>query len=711
MYATLLTIQYIAILILMGDLIFLINQKANAVQRDLVVLHFSMLITVMAYTAEMQATSMDVMKLCVKIGYIGKPINILMVFFLVLDYLKVDLAVWVKTVMTSIQMFITLLVYTFDSHQLFYTTVKYVDTGLFPHLEKGHGVFYNAYTVALVVYGLATVITCIVSAVKSRGKQRLMLATLAVIVSIPFVGFGLYSSKVTMGYDATVIGYAVASVVFAFLFRNYDVFETVTVATSDVFRHLGVGLIVYDENGVLLHMNNLAEKMRISSRVDALSQMDEPYKYDGALYNIERFEIVDQGVNYGVAYVINDVTSDFNYKKRLQEEKERADEASKAKSQFLSSMSHDIRTPMNAILGMTQVAKIHLDDKQKVSDCLDKVTISGNHLLELINQVLDMNKIESGKYEVSSDSFDLIELFEEIDNMSTPLAEAKNQTYIKNLDGIRHRYVKSDRSKLSQIVMNLLSNAFKYTDFDGRIELTVTESEGDEVSGYTIEVRDNGIGMDEEYLKIIFDPFTRSADERVKKAQGTGLGTAITKQFVELLGGTVSVTSKLGEGSVFTVNIPMTHTKEEEAVTTKKDIRDVAELDLSQKRALLVEDNEFNAELAIEIFSMTGITVDRVADGQEACETLEKAADGYYDIVFMDVNMPRLNGYDATTRIRSWDRQYTKNVPIIAMTADAFADDIQRAKECGMDAHLAKPIDFNKLFMTLTEYCSSSDIA
>jgi len=531
-------------------------------------------------------------------------------------------------------------------------------------------------------------------------------------------------------------------------------------------------------------------------------------------------------------------------KKALEDAYEAASRANSAKSDFLSNMSHDIRTPMNAIIGMTAIAGTHIDDKERVQDCLQKITVSSKHLLGLINEVLDMSKIESGKLDLNAEDFDLSDLVDNLLSMVKPQIEAMHHELSVDIRGITHEHVTGDSQRLQQAFMNLMSNAIKYTPDGGRIKLTISEKPTNrpKIGCFEFVFEDNGIGMSEEYLKHVFDPFSRADDERVAKKQGTGLGMSITRNIVNMMNGDIEVESKLGEGTKFTVtiflalqdvdaaednaalqNLPVLVTDDDkitcisavdilkqlgmdgewvltgaEAVekaverhkrnddyfavildwkmpgmdgieTTKAlrkaignevpiiiisaydwsdielearsaganafiskplfksrmshlfkglvnkdsgiglaknkdELERIGKEDFSGRRVLLVEDNELNAEIAGEILEMTHLTVDHAKDGKEALDKMVRCKDGYYDAVFMDIQMPIMNGYEATRAIRSIDRPYLKKVPIIAMTANAFAEDVEAARDVGMNEHIAKPIDFAQLVNVLNKW-------
>ncbi len=535
-------------------------------------------------------------------------------------------------------------------------------------------------------------------------------------------------------------------------------------------------------------------------------------------------------------------------KKRQEEQQEAllaayeaANHASAAKSSFLANMSHDIRTPMNGIIGMTAIAGAHLDDKERVADCLSKIMVASKHLLGLLNEVLDMSKIESGKIELQDEEFSLPDLVDDLITIVKPQIEARRHEFFVSVRGIEHENVIGDSQRIQQVFLNLLSNAVKYTPEGGKVQLILSEKlfRRKGVGCYEIVFEDNGIGMDKEFLKRLFEPFTRAEDSRVAKIQGTGLGMTITRNIVQLMNGRIDVKSEPDKGSRFTVTIflklqegenPVSHDKladlpvlvvdddeascestcemlddlgmrseyvlcGEDAVKrvvdrheaeddffavildwkmlgmdglavtreirrrvgenvpiiifsaydwsdievsaraaganaflskplfkskmvylfkeilgNQKDLQSLSALktvqkeDFSGKRALLVEDNELNAEIAGEILGMAGLEIEYAKDGREALDKMTEAEAGYYDIVFMDIQMPIMDGYEASKAIRSLPGDYPRRVPIIAMTANAFMGDVQACKAAGMDEHIAKPLDLDHLFKVLNRW-------
>ena len=571
-------------------------------------------------------------------------------------------------------------------------------------------------------------------------------------------------------------------------------------------------------------------------------------KLDGDIFYLQaRVAYVDTSDGGWVAVVGTRNIDDLIKKEKKQEAALReayyaAESASKAKTDFLSSMSHDIRTPMNGIIGMTAIAASHLDDKERVKDSLEKITKASRHLLSLINEVLDMNKIESGKVQLAEDEFNLSDLIENLINMTSSQITEHNHTLNVNVSGVQHENVIGDSLRIQKIFTNLMGNAVKFTPDGGRIRLTISErpSRQEKVGCYEFVFEDNGTGMSEEFMDHIFEPFTRAEDGSERRTQGTGLGMTISRNIARMMGGDIKVESTLGVGSIFTVTIylklqdknenlekrfvdldvlvadddelslessldilssmgmkvegvnngkdavekvvsrhsegldffaaildwkmpgmdgieatrkirqkvgndvpiiiisaydwseieedakraganafigkPLFKSRlektfssilgkeEEKPVDKYISLSDLEALKLQGKRALVVEDNDLDMEIACEILKTTGMSIETAIDGIEAVDLITSSPDGYYDIVFMDIQMPKMNGYDATRAIRAQNRPYLKQVPIIAMTANAFAEDVQAARTVGMNWHISKPLELHALKSVLERF-------
>ena len=533
---------------------------------------------------------------------------------------------------------------------------------------------------------------------------------------------------------------------------------------------------------------------------------------------------------------ITEIREEKRQKELLQDALNAAQVANQAKSTFLSRMSHDIRTPLNAVLGMKDIAEAHLDDPAKVKDCLRKIGLSGQHLLSLINDVLDMSKIESGEMVLREDSMSLPEVLENVVAIMQPQFGEKEQHFSIRLRSVVHEQFLSDALRMRQIFINILSNAYKFTPVNGTVSMDVCEKQAvDGTALFSFSITDTGIGMKPEYLAQIFTAFSRERDSRVDKTEGTGLGMAITKRFVDMMGGTIEVTSELGKGTCFRVELPLKIEENQfikgefpglriivtdddavmceymaemlgqlgihadwvdsgiqtvEMIKTAKqngEMYDAVLLDwkmpdldgfettrrirelcggqlpvliisaydwsdvekdakkagvtgflqkpifvstlihglqryvlegqparktqgtdtgarFTGRRFLLIEDNAINQEVARELLADMGAEVDTASDGAEGVETFRRSPDGFYDVILMDVQMPVMNGYDAARKIRGLDDPQKANIPIIAMTANAFTEDRQVALDAGMNDHIAKPINMNVLVPTLRKY-------
>ena len=374
--------------------------------------------------------------------------------------------------------------------------------------------------------------------------------------------------------------------------------------------------------------------------------------------------------------------------------------ATQSKNRFFANMSHDMRTPLNAIINFSNMARGQVDNKNKVMEYLNKINISSTQLLELINNILEVSKLEENMPLIDKKQFDISKSLEDIFSVFSEQATIQQ----KNLEvtcNIKHDYVLSDWGKIRQIVNNLVSNALKYTKKDGNIRVEINEIEGKFISKYTFRIIDNGIGMSKEFLKKIYTPFARETRFHGEEMNGTGLGMVIVQNNVQALNGQIEIISEPGKGSDIYVVLPLEIGQkiEKHEENNEEDLNELA-----GKRILLVEDNELNMEIATEILEMKGVKITKAFDGQQAVEIFKQSEEGYFDAILMDVQMPIMNGYEATACIRKLPRRDAKSVVILAVTANAFADDIVEAERAGMNEHIAKPIDFKELQKALTKF-------
>lgn len=390
--------------------------------------------------------------------------------------------------------------------------------------------------------------------------------------------------------------------------------------------------------------------------------------------------------------------------KRLRETVAIAKEASKAKTTFLSTMSHDIRTPMNGVVGMINIAKSHVNEPEYIKDCLDKMTLASDQLLMLINDILDISKVESGNMVLNPSVFSVEQTIDKLTDIIWTQTQEKKIT-LKVKKEIPENYLIADELRINQIFLNVLNNAVKYTPQGGKIKVSIKEKLlPDQKVRLIYRVSDTGIGMSEEFQENMYHMFSREQDSRINKTQGTGLGLAIVKQMVELMGGTINCDSAPGEGTTFTVTIDLERGDEAEYRRRySMEEEDTAEDAFEDIHVLVAEDNELNWEIISEILDEFGVKCDRAENGQECVDIVNQSEDGAYDLILMDIQMPVMNGKDATRTIRKSTRDYVKNIMIVAMTADAFAEDIQDCLNAGMDGHIAKPIAIKKVVEVLRQ--------
>ncbi len=470
----------------------------------------------------------------------------------------------------------------------------------------------------------------------------------------------------------------------------------------------------------LCHPDDLEEMLKLASR-EAISECLKDKKRFSTRFrcrNVDKsyfwvdlimikFDSVDQPpTRISLGYVNSDaiVTAENARQKELKDALERAEKANNAKTEFLSNMSHDIRTPMNAILGFARLMEKQVDNSVIVADYLKKILLSGEYLLTIINNILDLASIDSGKVRLDEGFMDVFGASNSLDAIVEGELKRKKISIIPTAD-IKHRYVFADSARLRQIMVNLVGNAVKYTQEGGHIHLDFSEIPCDRegYATYITTVSDDGIGMSKDFQEKIFDSFTRERNTTESGISGTGLGMAIVKRLVDLMGGKIEMESELGKGTTFRITNTHKIVDSPEIYLKKNKDQVNGMIDFAGRRVLLAEDNELNAEIAKNILEDMGLEVEHVSDGVACIDTLSKKESNYYDLVLMDVQMPNMDGYMATKVIRNMDNRLKANVPIIAMTANAFEEDRLRAIEAGMDGHLAKPIDVKQLILCLID--------
>lgn len=426
----------------------------------------------------------------------------------------------------------------------------------------------------------------------------------------------------------------------------------------------------------------------------------------------------DEKVTHVVLAIMDvdkEIQKDIHQKEALEKALVDAEQANKAKSRFLSNMSHDIRTPMNAITGFANLAQTHIEDKIQVKDYLNKIQSASKHLLNLINDILDMSRIESGKVQIEESEVSLSEVLTDVNNLIQPMAKDKNIDFqIQN--EIVNNYVYCDKLRLNQVLINLLGNSVKFTPDGGEISLRIFQEmvAPDGYGVYIFKVKDNGIGIGKEFQESIFQAFEREKSTENSGIQGTGLGLSITKSIVNMMGGKISVESEIGKGAEFTVKVVfMLQDVDETAISIEEKHQEIKRKEAAEKeeqkalftgrKLLLVEDNNLNREIAKKLLSEQGFIIDEAVNGKEAVDKVEASHSGEYAVVLMDIQMPIMDGYEATKKIRDLDNRILANIPIVAMTANAFGEERKKAFSCGMNGYVTKPIEIDVLFETLKQ--------
>ena len=479
---------------------------------------------------------------------------------------------------------------------------------------------------------------------------------------------------------------------------------------EDCDYHIQAGLAPYNTAGQ--NMDEVRQRFLLETILEQLKEHPLGYDFVYAYQGEDNLQYKKINILWGdrnhrtVCIVRADVTEmlaeERKNKRELEDALSLAKQASQAKTDFFSTMSHDIRTPMNAIMGMTELALGHPEDPDYVKECLGKISLSSKHLLNLINDVLDMSKIEHRDMELNRECLSLNELVEQVCTMVRPQALEKHQQFHVKIGTISHEYFYGDGLRINQILINILGNAVKFTPEGGQVDFLVDELPAVNRVHYQFVIRDTGIGMAPEFLTHVFEPFARGM--RVSRVQGTGLGLSITKGLVEQMGGTISAESQESKGSLFQIDLefeagtaaPLSSNEKEHPIISEK-ATDI----LTGSHFLIAEDNEINAEILQSLLEMHGARSQLETDGEKVVKAFSSNPPGTYDAVLMDIQMPVINGYEATRVIRALPREDAGTIPIIAMTANAFAEDVQTALEAGMTAHVAKPIDLDVLQTTL----------
>ena len=724
-------VQYIGIMILMVEALYVMGQKPSKHQQYLLFLIFALCINFVGYLLELQSTFLREALTTVKFSYLGKSFLGITMFLFVMQICKVKIPVWVSRTLALVHIVIIFLVLNCEKHTLFYNSIEFVQEGDFPHLVLGHGVVYNLNCIILISYAAVMIGVCVHYYQRAHYVfEKKQFGNLLFINIVALLGFAIYISGVTKGYDITLLAYLIDTILLSVLIFRHRLFDTLTLAKDLAVDSLAEGLVVVDNDEKIIYFNQKAEqiyeKISLGKAEPILEDMNDCILEkkniirDKQIYAVGSYMVEQESTYYGKMYVLTDVTDNYHYTKRMQEQaeimkelKEQAEAANQAKSLFVSNMSHDIRTPMNAIVGLTEVL-LRKDWPMEDKKYLLNIKSSGKALLDIINDLLDFSKIEAGKFVITRDTYDIAQMFRDIQVIGDTRIGDKDVKLVMDVDREIPRLLYGDSLRIRQVLINIMNNAIKFTDKGSvTVQVQAKQREGKRVQ-LDFSVKDTGQGIKKQDLEHLFNAFTQVDLKKNRGKEGTGLGLAISRQLVELMGGTLLVESEYGKGSEFYFTLW-------EGIESEENIGDFGEVKeqpgdagkdmftftLPDATILLVDDNEINREVAQALLEPFEMKIDVVSNGKEALDLVQQ---NHYDLVFMDHYMPVMDGVEATRRIRSLEGDYYKNLPILALTADAVQGVKEEFLAAGMNDFVSKPIAMKDITSALTRWIPKNKI-
>ena len=731
MHTFYIAVQYIGIMILMVEALYVMGQKPSKHQQYLLFLIFALCINFVGYLLELQSTFLREALTTVKFSYLGKSFLGITMFLFVMQICKVKIPVWVSRTLALVHIVIIFLVLNCEKHTLFYNSIEFVQEGDFPHLVLGHGVVYNLNCIILISYAAVMIGVCVHYYQRAHYVfEKKQFGNLLFINIVALLGFAIYISGVTKGYDITLLAYLIDTILLSVLIFRHRLFDTLTLAKDLAVDSLAEGLVVVDNDEKIIYFNQKAEqiyeKISLGKAESILEDMNDCILEkkniirDKQIYAVGSYMVEQESTYYGKMYVLTDVTDNYHYTKRMQEQaeimkelKEQAEAANQAKSLFVSNMSHEIRTPMNAIVGLTEVL-LRKDWPMEDKKYLLNIKSSGKALLDIINDLLDFSKIEAGKFVITRDTYDIAQMFRDIQVIGDTRIGDKDVKLVMDVDREIPRLLYGDSLRIRQVLINIMNNAIKFTDKGSvTVQVQAKQREGKRVQ-LDFSVKDTGQGIKKQDLEHLFNAFTQVDLKKNRGKEGTGLGLAISRQLVELMGGTLLVESEYGKGSEFYFTLW-------EGIESEENIGDFGEVKeqpgdagkdmftftLPDATILLVDDNEINREVAQALLEPFEMKIDVVSNGKEALDLVQQ---NHYDLVFMDHYMPVMDGVEATRRIRSLEGDYYKNLPILALTADAVQGVKEEFLAAGMNDFVSKPIAMKDITSALTRWIPKNKI-
>lgn len=716
MYNVLLVILGLSIIIFMIEAAYVINNLSSKIHAYLFFYIICCLVNNVGYLLEMTATTSEAAYTATKLLYLGK-MNIAYAFLMfILHYCKVHISKKIQFSLFTFHQVMYGIVVTNDWHHLYYSSIRFDESGLFPHNVYGHGPVYYVSMLIPYVYTIFTLVLLVRTYRKLKTveeRRQMMFLLIAPIMSM--VGTLVFFTGKTQGFDSGNLGLIFSAGFMLMALFRYKLIDTVDMVKNTLADSLEDGLVAVDAYDELAYCNDkagqilpeliTAGKKEILSIVDSLEKgykNKDMIEVEERTYAIRKQNLYQGRIYRGRLFVLADMTESIRYTKQIEAERDRADEANAAKSNFLSSMSHEIRTPMNAVVGMTDIL---LRNNPKDADVvyLENIKRSGNALLDIINDILDFSKIESGKMEIINDDYALLPMINDLKMIFVTRIGDKPLRMIYEIDKNLPARLYGDAVRIRQILINLVNNAIKFTD-TGYVKIKIdVENNGNEIIDLKVSVSDTGQGIRQEDLNKLFQSFTQVDSQKNHTKEGTGLGLTITKQLVELMGGTISVASEYGKGTEFTFVIPQKIIDATPATEVEEKIEAVDEISFIAPEAqiLLVEDNKVNTMVAQGLLKPLMLNIDVATNGLIATQMVQQKK---YDLVLMDHQMPVMDGIEATAIIREMDDEYYKRLPIIALTANAVTGAKEEFLEAGMNDFVSKPIKINEILPVLKKW-------
>lgn len=716
MYQFFLQLQYIGIILCVLILSYVYGQRASRAQKLLLLLIHSVLINNIGYTLEMLSTDKEKAIMAVKVIYCGKPYIILSLFFIVMLYCGVRLPKWAYALLGTFHLGISVLVFTCENNTLYYSSIGYTQDGLFPHLVLGHGIVYKLYMAVMLFFLISMLaISSWKLAHTSSKTAKKRLCCLVMMVCISFAGFFLFLSGVTQGYDATVLAYSIAALILVYALVKYDLMDALAAAKEMIIDEFVDGVLVLNEKEKTIYTNKQFKEIYASvgeggekaiQRIIELQLSSRKLMAGDKIYEVHGRDIVRDETFLGRVYLVSDVTESYHYMVELEKQKELADQANRAKSDFLARMSHEIRTPINSILGMNEIILRESTEPEIRKYSMDAKS-SANSLLSIINDILDFSKIESGKMEILPVEYGLGSLLNDLVNIIYIKVKEKNLKFEVFVKESLPSRLYGDDVRIRQVLINLLTNAVKYTP-EGTVTLSVSgEAAGGQVRMH-YEVRDTGIGIKEEDLPELFVSFQRIEENRNRNIEGTGLGMGIVQHLLAMMDSSLKVESVYGKGSVFSFDLVQAVRSKECIGNFEKKVQQLWEeysyhtsFTAPRASALVVDDNDINRSVFRNLLKKTLIQVTD-ADSGEGC--LELVAREHFDIIFMDHMMPKMDGIETYHRMKNQEENLCRDVPVIILTANAVTGAKEYYMEAGFYDFLSKPIIPDKLERMLQKY-------